>query len=541
MRTATKRLIVLLCAVTLAATGFNGIITATTSAPAAAVTGSDFRPGKIITDELFYDSAALSAAEVQTFLNGKVASCTSGYTCLKSYRQTSGSRAADAYCKAYTGQTNETSASIIYRVGKACGVSQMVLLVLLQKEQGLVTSTAPTAEKYQKATGYGCPDTAACDSKYYGFFNQVYMAAWKYKVYRANPGNYNYQAGRSNYILYNPDTDCGGSNVYIQNQATAGLYTYTPYQPNQAALNNLNGTGDSCSAYGNRNFWRYYNSWFGSTDAYPVHGAIGTVYRALGGASGVLGVSTSPERCGLKNSGCYQQFKGGSIHWTSKSGAHATRGAIRTEWQALGWENGFLGYPKGDQGCGLKDSGCYQTFEGGGIHYSANTDAHATRGKIRAAWEAQGWENGKLGYPKGDQGCGLKDSGCYQTFQGGSIHYSANTAAQITTGGIRSAWQASGWQDGPMGYPTSNEKCGLRDSGCYQSFQKGKIHWSSASGAHLTKGAIQKAWAGTGWENGRLRYPTTNEVCSSSTKCVQTFQGGTITWTSGKTPVIRYT
>ncbi len=30
-------------------------------------------------------------------------------------------------------------------------------------------------------------------------------------------------------------------------------------------MNNLYGTGDGCSAYGNRNFWRMYTDWFGST------------------------------------------------------------------------------------------------------------------------------------------------------------------------------------------------------------------------------------------------------------------------------------
>jgi hypothetical protein len=53
--------------------------------------------------------------------------------------------------------------------------------------------------------------------------------------------------------------------VNILNQATANLYDYTPYVPNSAALNNLYGLGDGCSSYGNRNFWRIYNDWFGST------------------------------------------------------------------------------------------------------------------------------------------------------------------------------------------------------------------------------------------------------------------------------------
>lgn len=36
---------------------------------------------------------------------------------------------------------------------------------------------------------------------------------------------------------------CGASNVYIESRATAALYTYTPYQPNAAALSNMYGTG----------------------------------------------------------------------------------------------------------------------------------------------------------------------------------------------------------------------------------------------------------------------------------------------------------
>jgi hypothetical protein len=91
------------------------------------------------------------------------------------------------------------------------------------------------------------------------------MAGWQYNYYRANPGSFGYQAGRNNTILYNPNTACGSSTVYIANQATAGLYIYTPYQPNAAALANIGGLGNSCSSYGNINFWRLFNDWFGST------------------------------------------------------------------------------------------------------------------------------------------------------------------------------------------------------------------------------------------------------------------------------------
>ncbi|MFZ1523014.1 MAG: hypothetical protein WAS94_03260, partial [Candidatus Saccharimonadales bacterium] len=66
----------------------------------------------------------------------------------------------------------------------------------------------------------------------------------------------------------------------------------TPYRPNQAALNNLYGTGDGCSAYGNRNFWRFYTDWFGSTRANLPNqiascpSGLGPVYRYWNNLSG---------------------------------------------------------------------------------------------------------------------------------------------------------------------------------------------------------------------------------------------------------------
>ncbi|HEU5187047.1 MAG TPA: hypothetical protein VFT87_00945, partial [Candidatus Saccharimonadales bacterium] len=103
----------------------------------------------------------------------------------------------------------------------------------------------------------------ACDSQYYGFYNQIQNAARQFRRYATYPNDYNHVAGRNNSVRFNPQTVCGSSTVYIENTATASLYNYTPYQPNQAALNNLYGTGDACSAYGNRNFWRDFNNWFG--------------------------------------------------------------------------------------------------------------------------------------------------------------------------------------------------------------------------------------------------------------------------------------
>jgi hypothetical protein len=118
--------------------------------------------------------------------------------------------------------------------------------------------------------GFACPDNGTCDPAYYGFTQQVYQAARHFRnFYDLNPAWYIPYSPGVKYVRWNPNSACGGSNVNIQNRATAALYSYTPYQPNTAALNNLYGTGDGCSAYGNRNFWRDFTNWFGSTTVAP--------------------------------------------------------------------------------------------------------------------------------------------------------------------------------------------------------------------------------------------------------------------------------
>ncbi len=238
-----------------------------TAESAEAAEGSAFDPGYIISDAQFFDGGALNAAGVQAFLDARVPTCraSTGPTCLRHYSADVPYRAAEAgRCNAIAAAGTQSAARILEVVGQACGISQKSLIVLLEKEQALVSSTAPTTRMYRSATGYGCPDTADCDTAYYGFFNQVYMAALQFKRYAANPTGWRYRAGQDNAILYHPNAACGSKNVYIRNQATAGLYIYTPYTPNAAALANLYGTGDGCSSYGNRNFWRIFTDWFGS-------------------------------------------------------------------------------------------------------------------------------------------------------------------------------------------------------------------------------------------------------------------------------------
>jgi hypothetical protein len=234
-------------------------------APAQAANGGDFDPGRIMSDSVFYAYGSLGVDQAQAFLNSKSTGCAAGYTCLKDYAQATPNMPADRYCSGYAASGRDTAAAIIVKSAVACGISPKVLIVLLQKEQSLVTATSPSPGTYGAATGFNCPDTAPCNPAYANFAYQVYYAARQFQVYAQNPATFNYRAGATHNIQYKPGTNCGTQSVHVQNQATANLYIYTPYVPNAAALANLYGTGDGCSSYGNRNFWRIYTDWFGST------------------------------------------------------------------------------------------------------------------------------------------------------------------------------------------------------------------------------------------------------------------------------------
>lgn len=231
-----------------------------------------FNPGNLISDAVFTNKNTMTEAQIQAFFNSKVARCLGGkdengkaIVCLKDFKITSVTRPADQYCSGYSGAANESAARIIYRVAQACDINPQVLIVMLQKEQGLITHTWPSAWRYNIALGQGCPDTAPCDPNFIGFFHQIYGAARQMQIYMEGKWFQWYAPGKTWNILYNPSKSCGSSPVYVANKATSALYYYTPYQPNAAALRAGYGTGDSCSAYGNRNFYNYFTDWFGPT------------------------------------------------------------------------------------------------------------------------------------------------------------------------------------------------------------------------------------------------------------------------------------
>ena len=257
--------------------------------PAAQTRAADlnnFDPERIIDDAVFTNKDAMSINQIQVFLESKVPQCdtdgdkfyrgvrrrdySSGnpapFTCLKDYYQNT-ETGADNYGDKSRPDGSKSAARIIWEAGQNHDINPQVLLVTLYKENRLVVDDWPWKGQYKKAMGYGCPDTgpnytANCNAEYFGFHNQMNLAAKQFRRYLNYPNNYNYGVGQR-YVLYNPNPNCGGSTLNIRTGGTAALYNYTPYQPNQASLDNYPGTA-SCGAYGNRNFWVKFSEWFGN-------------------------------------------------------------------------------------------------------------------------------------------------------------------------------------------------------------------------------------------------------------------------------------
>ncbi|TFC77651.1 hypothetical protein E3T23_13135 [Cryobacterium cheniae] len=279
--TPRRRMVPLAMIVAVAVLGGGLALAASVRTTDVAADPVGFTPGAIISDYNFYNADSLDEGEIQSFLADRSCIPRDGSPCLDDYAENTISQPdqGDGHCAAYPGGRNESAARIIAKVSEACFISPKVLLVLLQKEQSLLTR--PSASGYLRATGYGCPDTADCDAQYFGFFNQVYRAAWQFRQYTQEPER-PYKIGTVR-VGFHPDARCGASSVTIQNQATANLYNYTPYQPNAAALARPGTDGDGCSTHGNLNFWRFYNHWFGASEAVGYPAAFNSCLNLVGG------------------------------------------------------------------------------------------------------------------------------------------------------------------------------------------------------------------------------------------------------------------
>lgn len=274
------RLLLILVGAALLAAGC-ALPSTTTVVTGSSTGGTEWDAGNIISDAIFYNSASMTVAQVQTFLDSVGPGCDSP-DCLRSLIMDTPPMTSP-WCSAFPGG-HMPFAQMLVGVSQACGINPQVILVLIQKESQGLTRVPPAA-----LTGFGCPDTgpggsANCDASKAGVFAQTYGAVQSFShAHKDSSAVQRYIEGPTPHeIFWNvEETGCGAGLVTVANRATATLYTYTPYQPNQAALDAYPGTGDACSAYGNRNFFRMFQGYFGTTGGGKVGAGAG-----LGGSPG---------------------------------------------------------------------------------------------------------------------------------------------------------------------------------------------------------------------------------------------------------------
>ncbi len=492
------------------------------AAPAGAVSATDYDPSFIISDAAFYDVGTMNAGQIQSFIDTKGSRCnpSSGNTCLKSYRETTNTIPADSYCSAYQGAGSETAAQIIAKVSAACRINPQVLLVTLQKEQGLVTSTTgKPAATFQRAFGYGCPDNVGgwCDPSYAGFFVQMQRAARQFQVYKARPTSYQYVAGKWNTIQNHPNAACGSNQVFIQNQATAALYIYTPYVPNAAALAAGYGTGDSCSSYGNRNFFLYFSDWFGSTgivlsqyiwDWYQVPSN-----RAMAGEVTTQATGTS--------GGVRQGFQGGTVYVSGSYGVHLVpAGLLALYYDSLNGPAGVLGFPSGSHSSPA--GGLSQPYQNGTVFISGATGFAYVSGWILDIYKAAGGPAGSMGFPTSGQS--IIAGGITQSFQSGTVWISGAGGVQTLRPVMQAAYTALAGPSGSLGFPTSAETTAAGVT--TQQFQNGVLY-SDGTTAHAVVGWMLDIFKGSGGPQGALGMPLESQRTEAG-GIVQRFAKGTV-------------
>ncbi len=271
----------------------------TTPVFAQAAIDSAFNPGLLIPDEAFADVGTFGSAEgIQKFLElkGSVLVNTSPEFLAKLGEP-------DTLTKVglEDPQPNLTrlrsAAELIYDAATRWGMNPQVMLVILQKEQSLITgsfsSQASLQNALNKAAGFGCPDDQPCASVFNSFYRQLFGsfdadgARWlgttaslmKSFLTEVNgvrvgrgPGVDANGSTQSRPLVRTSrkgdtitlDNTLGGfagvpptSTFVLGNFATAALYRYTPHVFN-----------------GNYNFWRFYTAWF----KYPN----GTIIQKVG-------------------------------------------------------------------------------------------------------------------------------------------------------------------------------------------------------------------------------------------------------------------
>ncbi|MCW2622206.1 MAG: Conserved exported protein of unknown function [Frankiales bacterium] len=206
------------------------------------------------------------------------------------------------------------------------------------------------------------------------------------------------------------------------------------------------------------------------------------------------------------------------------------KGAILERYVALGGPNSFLGVPLTSELPTPNGAGRYNLFQGGSIVWSPTTGAWEVHGLIRDLWGATGFEDGFLGFPTTNENP-LVAGGRFSAFQGGNVYYQPVFGTHEVHGAILGHWGEFGWENGRLGYPLTSEVATPDREGAFNHFAGASIYWSPDTGASEIEGRIRDRWAALGWEDSTLGFPAGDEYAIPGGRG-QDFEWGQMEWTA---------
>ena len=273
---------------------------------------------------------------------------------------------------------------------------------------------------------------------------------------------------------------------------------------------------------------RIYHS--AATGAQEVYGGILSTYLAMGAERSWLGLPTTGELAGPVDGSRVSHFQNGSLYWSPSTGIVATTGPIGTKYRTSGIGK-VIGLPVAPQTAGSQPGVTIQNFQRGRVYHSATTGAQEVYGGILLTYAAMGAERSWLGLPVSGELAGPVAGSRVSHFQNGSLYWSPGTGIVATTGPIGAAYRNLGLA-ASLGLPVAAARPAALPNSTLQEFQRGRIYYSAATGAHEVYGGILGSYLALGAEKSELGLPITGETAGllPGTR-MSTFAGGTLYWT----------
>lgn len=118
--------------------------------------------------------------------------------------------------------------------------------------------------------------------------------------------------------------------------------------------------------------------------------------------------------------------------------------------------------------------------------------------------------------------------GRFRHYQLGSIYWHPMSGACEVHGDIAAKWQATGWENGFLGYPLTDES-GAGAIGRFNHFMNGSIYWTPQHGAHPLARTVTEKWQTMGWESS-IGFPTGDPVDLGDGELHQVFERAIVSW-----------